>query len=158
MALLWYSFSQMSKNDKIFTIGLYNSFRHRADKEHDSKQVIKLHSLFTRIEWEFQGDEQVNGESNIIGDRAEFENHVKAIVDLAKLSVGRLIRLIESNQIKDILDIDITLELVNVHCDQDHVVVRKGLKKGNFADETGRMLAALFLQVVQSWDQQADFG
>lgn len=110
----------------------------------------------TSIKRELQRHEEIDRERDIVRDGTEFQHHIQRIINLAKLRGCGFFGLIERNEIEDIGDIDIALELVDIDGDQDDVVVGKCLEEGDFRDQVGGMLAALFLDVVEGGDQEAD--
>lgn len=110
----------------------------------------------TSIERELQRHEEIDRERDIVGNGTELQHHIQRVINLAKLCRRGFLGLIERNEIENIGDIDIALELVDIDGDQDDVVVGKCLEEGDFRDQVGGMLAALFLDVVEGGDQEAD--
>lgn len=131
IALLWYQFQQMSifitKNyHKLLRWLQAQSIQGTTPQTGCKTSFFSSLSIITkttRIKRKLQRNEQINRERYIIRNRTQLQNHIQSIINLTKLSIRRFIGLVEGNQVKHILDIDIALKLVYVHSDQNDVVV-----------------------------------
>lgn len=118
--------------------------------------MIELHPFAAGKKWFLEGDEQVGGEGDIVGNGHEFEYDVDGEIDLTELSFGGLIRTIENKHMEYLADFDDVLESVDIGCDQDDVVVGECLQQGDDSDEGTRMLPAFATWEVEDGEKQAD--
>lgn len=118
--------------------------------------MIEFHSFFAGEEWFFQRDKQIGWEADIIGNRHKLQYNVDGIVDLTELRFRWLASAIEHKKVKNLINLDKMLKLVNIDCNKYHIIVAQSLQQRDDRNQRTRMLGALFADVVQTWEEEAD--